>query len=75
MQNSSKVNDIIKQIDTITDVDKLKVVDYILMELDKPDPEIDRIWKEEAQKRWKAYKEGKAKTVPYDQVMKKYNQK
>jgi hypothetical protein len=43
------------------------------MQLDKPDPEIDRIWAEEAKKRWKAYKAGKVATVSYEQVMKKYS--
>jgi len=40
--------------------------------LDKPDPEIDRIWADEALKRWQAYKTGKMETVVYGQVMEKY---
>ncbi len=43
------------------------------MQLVKPDPEIDRIWAEEARKRWMAYKAGKVETVSYEQVMKKHN--
>ena len=38
-----------------------------------PDPEIDRIWAEEAKKRWKAYKVGKVETVSYERVMKKHS--
>jgi hypothetical protein len=45
----------------------------ILMQFDKPDPEIDRIWAEEARNRWKAYKAGKVETVSYEQVMKKHS--
>ncbi len=52
--------------------EKLALVDLILTELDKPDPEIDRIWAEEARKRWEAYKSGKMESVPYEDVMKKY---
>jgi putative addiction module component (TIGR02574 family) len=52
--------------------EKLALVDLILTELDKPDPEIDRIWAEEARKRWEAYKSGKVESVPYEDVMKKY---
>ena len=52
---------------------KLALVDSILMQLDKPDPEIDRIWAEEASNRWKAYKAGKVETVSYEQVMKKHS--
>jgi hypothetical protein len=39
---------------------------------DKPDPEIDRIWAEEARKRWAAYKAGKIPTVAYEDVMAKH---
>ena len=64
-------DDILKHINEMPDIEKLKIVDSILKQLDKPDPEIDKIWKNEAKKRWKAYKEGKIATVPYDEVMKK----
>jgi len=38
------------------DLEKLRLVDAILSDLEKPDPEIDGIWAEEAKKRWAAYK-------------------
>ena len=41
-------------------------------DLDKPDPEIDRVWAEEARKRWEAYKAGRIPTVSYEAVMAKY---
>lgn len=67
------INEKIKEkIKKLPDDAKLELVDSILMELDKPDPEIDRIWVKEARKRWQAYKAGKTKTVSYDQVMSKY---
>ena len=43
---------------SLSDTEKLEVVDSILMQLDRPDPEIDRIWAEEARNRWQAYKAG-----------------
>ena len=61
-----------ENIESLSDIEKLEIVDSILMTLDRPDPRIDRIWAEEARKRWKAYKSGKLETVPYDQVMSKY---
>lgn len=61
------------KIRSLPDNAKLELVDSILMQLDKPDPEIDRIWAEEARKRWKAYKTGKVETVSYEQVMKKHS--
>ncbi len=56
----------------LSDSEKIELVDSILIQLDKPDPEIDRIWADEARKRWKAYKMRRIETVPYDQVMGKY---
>ncbi len=40
-----------------------------------PDPEIDRIWADEARKRWQTYKAGKLETVTYEQVMEKHRAK
>lgn len=59
-------------INSLTDVEKLYLVDEILQNLDKPDPEIDKIWAEEARQRWEAYKKGKIQTVSYQDVMSKY---
>jgi hypothetical protein len=42
-------------------------------ELDRPDPEIDRIWAEEARNRWAAYKAGRIPTVSYEDLMAKYD--
>lgn len=65
-------NKLIENIESLSDIEKLELVDSILTQLDKPDPEIDRIWAEEARKRWQAYKSGKLETVSYEQVMEKY---
>jgi len=63
------------KIKSLPDSEKIALVDAILMQLDKPDPEIDRIWADEARKRWQAYKSGKIETVTYQQVMDKYRTK
>ncbi|HBI23568.1 MAG TPA: addiction module protein [Nitrospiraceae bacterium] len=60
------------KIKSLSDSEKIELVDSILILLDKPDPEIDRVWADEARKRWKAYRTGRLETVPYDQVMDKY---
>ena len=62
-----------EKIKSLPEHEKIELVDSILMQLDKPDPEIDRIWAEEAKKRWEAYKTGKAETVSYERVMKKHS--
>lgn len=65
-------NKLIENIQSLSDVEKLELVDSILMQLDKPDPDIDRIWAQEARRRWQAYKSGKLETLSYEQVMEKY---
>ncbi len=60
------------KINSLSDSEKIELVDSILIQLDKPDPEIDCIWADEASKRWQAYKAGKLETVSYDQVMNTY---
>jgi putative addiction module component (TIGR02574 family) len=56
----------------LPDTEKIELVDSILTQLDRPDPEIDRVWADEARRRWQAYKAGKLETVSYDQVMEKH---
>ena len=71
---AKSVDKIAEEIRELPDTDKLRLVDTILSDLDKPDPEIDRIWAEEARKRWEAYKAGKVPTVSYESVMAKHRQ-
>lgn len=52
--------------------EKSIVIEALMKSLDVPDPEIENIWAEEAEKRLKAYKAGKLKTVSFeDMFMKK----
>lgn len=60
------------KIKSLPDTEKIELVDSILKQLDRPNPEIDRIWADEARKRWQAYKLGKTETVPYDRIMDKH---
>jgi putative addiction module component (TIGR02574 family) len=69
---AKSVDEITEEIRKLPDVEKLRLVDTILSDLDKPDPEIDRVWADEARKRWEAYKAGKVPTVSYESVMAKY---
>jgi hypothetical protein len=60
------------KIDELSDVEKLLVVNYILAEFDKPDPEIDKAWAKEALRRQKAMRTGKMKTHSLLDVVGKY---
>jgi putative addiction module component (TIGR02574 family) len=69
---STTTDKLVSEIKALPDVEKLRLVDAILTDLDKPDPEIDRIWANEARKRWESYKAGRTPTVSYDEVMSKH---
>ena len=60
------------EIQALSDLEKLRLVDTILTDLDKPDPELDRVWAEEARKRIAAYRAGRIPSVSYQDVMKKH---
>ncbi len=71
----SSANKVRKQAQTLSDSDKLRLVDALLSDLDKPDPEIDRVWAAESLRRWKAYKNGKMKLIPYTEVMQQFRKR
>lgn len=60
---SSTADRLEREIKSLADVEKIRIVEAILTDLDRPDPEIDRILAEEARKRWDAYKAGRLGTV------------
>ncbi len=48
--------------------EKSLVIEALLKSLDVPDPKIEKIWATEAEKRLKAYKAGKIKTVSFEDM-------
>ena len=72
---STTVDKLVSEIRQLPDAEKLRLLDAILTDLDTPDPEIDRIWADEARKRWAAYKAGRIPTVSYEDLMAKYNRR
>ena len=65
-------DNMLKTIKNLSDTEKLKVVDALLVDLDKPDPEVDSLWADEAERRYKKFREGKIKTADYKQIKKRY---
>lgn len=48
--------------------DRLTVVEGLLKSLDEPNKSLDDIWLEEAEKRLKAYRDGRLRGVPMEEV-------
>jgi putative addiction module component (TIGR02574 family) len=72
---STTADELVSEILALPDAEKLRLLEAILTDLHKPDPEIERIWAEEARERWAAYKAGGIPTVSYEQVMAKHTQR
>jgi len=49
--------------------ERLELVDRVLRSLDRPDPEIDRVWIEEAERRLVEYRLGKVRGVSAEEVV------
>jgi putative addiction module component (TIGR02574 family) len=53
-------------------VDKARLAELILQDLDRPDPLIEKEWIKEVKRRREMIKSGKEKMLTYDQVMARY---
>jgi len=65
-------DELVSRIKELSDEKKLRLVDAILMDLSTRDFKIDRLWADEARKRWAAYRVGKIPTVAYEEVIAKH---
>ena len=63
-----------EEIRSLPEMEKLHLVETILRDLEKPDPELDRIWADEARKRWSTYLRDRSSGVDYTEVMRRYRQ-
>jgi putative addiction module component (TIGR02574 family) len=52
------VKSIAQEAERLPAEDRIKLVEYLLSTLDKPDPEIDKAWGEESERRIDAYLRG-----------------
>ncbi|MGP8212708.1 MAG: addiction module protein [Syntrophobacteraceae bacterium] len=60
--------DILEQALRLKPEERFLVVEGLLKSLDEPDQVLDAIWAEEAEKRLKAYREGRLKGIPMEDI-------
>lgn len=48
---------------------RLELVDRVLHSLDQPDPALDKLWIEEAERRLRAYRQGKLQPIAVEDVV------
>jgi putative addiction module component (TIGR02574 family) len=51
--------------------ERFTLVESLIKSLDEPDKKLDEIWAEEAEKRLKAYREGKLEGIPMEEIFRK----
>ncbi|MDF1882108.1 addiction module protein [Sulfurimonas sp. MAG313] len=53
-------------------LEKAKLIEKLMLSLDMPTSEVEDAWKEEIDIRVDAYTKGELKTIPMEEVLKKY---
>jgi len=64
--------EVLKEAISLQPAEQARLVDQLISILDKPDPELDKLWAEEAESRLAAYNKGVLKSVSLDEVLSKY---
>lgn len=64
-----KTEDIVKSVLQLKPGDRFEVADAILRSLDQPDPALDAVWLDEAERRLAAYRKGRVAGIPAEDVV------
>ena len=67
---SLKVKEIEEEALRLPSHERAQLAERLIHSLDEEDPEAEKLWVEEAERRYQAYKEGKVKTKSADLVFK-----
>ncbi|WP_457673701.1 addiction module protein [Thiolapillus sp.] len=60
--------ELLEQALTLKPEEKAMLIEGLLNSLDEPDSRLDSLWAEEAEKRLRAYREGRLQAVPLEKV-------
>ena len=66
------IKTVFDQAKSLHPIDKVKLVDLILSDLDQPDGDVEKLWIKEVLKRKERLRSGKTKALSYQQVMGQY---
>ena len=67
--------ELVREIEKLSPAERVRVIDKVIRDTIKPDPEIEKIWVREVAARWEAFERGGIEVVPYESVMAKYRDK
>ena len=71
-QMNAKIKALSEQARKLTPEERIELVEDLLGSLDPTDPEIDRLWAEEAKDRLAAYLRGEMQAKTLDEIVQKY---
>jgi putative addiction module component (TIGR02574 family) len=69
---NERVASLAEQAEQLSAEDRIKLVEHLLASLDRPDPDIDRAWAEESERRLDAYLRGEEIAFDAKDVLAKY---
>jgi putative addiction module component (TIGR02574 family) len=69
---NARSKSIAKEAGDLPAVDRIRLIEFLLTSLDRPDPDIDRIWADEGERRLDAYLRGDAKARDAKDVLAKH---
>ncbi|MBU0702079.1 addiction module protein [bacterium] len=64
--------ELVREIKKLPPIERVRIVDIVIRDVLPADPDIDRVWTQEALSRWDTYKKGDIKSIPYEEVMSRY---
>lgn len=63
-------NSIVQKALNLSPAEKIYIIEMLSNSLSEPDSSIDDFWKEEVEKRFQKYLDGKSKTISYENILK-----
>jgi putative addiction module component (TIGR02574 family) len=61
-----------KEAVNLSPADRIQLIEWLVESLYQPDERIERIWAEEAERRYEALIAGKVKTIPLEEIIQRY---
>ena len=69
---NTSITSLAEEAERLPAADRIRLVEHLLATLDKPDPEVDRVWAEESERRLDAYLRGDTRARDAKDVLAKH---
>ncbi|MBD3376034.1 addiction module protein [candidate division KSB1 bacterium] len=62
----------IEKISNLDDLEKIQLIEWLMDNLDQPDPQVEKEWIKESEKRYQAFKKGQVKKISLEEINLKF---